>query len=84
VAAAMLFEVLGGHREAIDPALQAARPHAGQGAVARELMRLTRDSSLVREDSSAAGRQDPYTVRCIAQVIGPAVDAIDGAAAVVE
>lgn len=83
-AAAMLFEALSGHREALDPALQAARPHAGQRAVAERLARLTRDSALVRVDDSAAGRQDPYTVRCIAQVIGPVLDAIEAAAAVVE
>jgi histidine ammonia-lyase len=84
VAAAMLFEALGGHREAIDPALHAARPHAGQRAVAERLVHLTRDSRLVRAGSSAAERQDPYTVRCIAQVLGPALDAIEAAAAVVE
>jgi histidine ammonia-lyase len=84
VAAAMLFEALGGHREALDPALQAARPHAGQGAVAVRLAQLTRDSTLVRADESAAARQDPYTLRCIAQVVGAARDAIDAAAAVIE
>jgi histidine ammonia-lyase len=84
VAAAMLFEALGGHREALDPALQAARPHAGQRVVAERLARLTRDSTLVRGDGSAPARQDPYTVRCIAQVIGPALEAIDAAGAVVD
>lgn len=84
VAGAMLFEALGGHREALDPALQAARPHAGQRAVAERMAALTRGSRLIRADASAAARQDPYTVRCIAQVIGAALDAIDGATAVVE
>jgi histidine ammonia-lyase len=83
VAAAMLFEALGGHREALDPALQAARPHAGQRRVAERLAELTRDSRLVRA-STAAERQDPYTLRCIAQVIGPALDAIEAGAAVVD
>ena len=84
IAAAMLFEALGGHREALDPALQAARPHAGQGVVAAAVARLTGGSRLVRSDRSAPARQDPYTVRCIAQVIGPALEAIDSAARVVE
>jgi histidine ammonia-lyase len=84
VAAAMLFEALGGHREALDPALHAARPHAGQRAVALRLAELTRDSALVRSESSAAERQDPYTLRCIAQVIGPALEALESVAAVVE
>lgn len=84
VAAAMLFEALAGHRETLDPALYATRPHAGQGAVADRLTQLTRGSTLVRSDVSAAGRQDPYTLRCIAQVIGPALDAVEAVAAVVE
>jgi histidine ammonia-lyase len=84
VAAAMLFEALGGHRETIEPALHAARPHAGQRAVAERLAALTRDSRLVRAGTSAAERQDPYTLRCIAQVIGPALDAIESVAAVVD
>jgi len=84
VAAAMLFEALEGHREALDAALQATRAHAGQRAVAERLAALTRDSQLVRSDASAAGGQDPYTLRCIAQVIGPSLDAIEHTAATVE
>jgi len=84
VGAAMLLEVLGTHREALDPALQNARPHAGQRRVAERLAELTRDSGLMRSDDPVAGRQDPYTLRCVAQVVGPALDAIDAAAAVVE
>ena len=53
VAAAMLFDALGGHRDALDPALQTARPHAGQRAVAERLAWLTRDSALVRGDAAA-------------------------------
>jgi len=84
VAAAMLFEALGGHREALDAALQAARPHAGQRTAAERLAGLIRGSRLVRDDDSAARRQDPYTLRCIAQVVGPALDAVGAAAGVVE
>lgn len=84
VAAALLFEALGGHREALDPALHAARPHPGQAQVAARLERLTDGSALVRGDGAVAGSQDPYTVRCIPQLVGPVVDAIAAAAAVVE
>jgi len=84
IAAAMMFEALSGHREALDPALQAARPHVGQRIVAETVARLSQGSALVRNDDTAARRQDPYTVRCVAQVIGPAVDAVTSAAAVVE
>lgn len=84
VSAAMLLEALGTHREALDPALQDARPHAGQRRVAERLATLTADSALMRSDDAVAGRQDPYTLRCVAQVVGPALEAIEAAALVVE
>jgi histidine ammonia-lyase len=84
IAAAMLLEALGGHREALDAALQDARPHTGQRRVAERLAALTQDSGFMRDDDAVAGRQDPYTVRCVAQVIGPSLDAIEAAATAVE
>jgi histidine ammonia-lyase len=84
VAAAIMLEALGAHAEALDPALHAARPHAGQGAVAERLRARLAGSALVRTDGGVASRQDPYTLRCVAQIIGPALDAIEAAAAVVE
>jgi histidine ammonia-lyase len=82
-AAAMLFEALGGHGEALDPALQAARPHGGQRRVAERLAALTDGSTLVRRDAVAAS-QDPYTVRCVPQILGPVLDAVAATEAVVE
>lgn len=83
-AAAMSFEALGGHVEALDPALHAARPHPGAAAVAARLRELLAGSRLVRADEPAAARQDAYTLRCIAQVAGAAEDAVAAVAAVVE
>jgi histidine ammonia-lyase len=82
IAAAMLFEALGGHQEALDAALHAARPHAGQTAVAARLRALTAGSALVRS-GAVASSQDPYTLRCIPQVLGPVRDAIAAAERVV-
>lgn len=82
-AAALLFEALGGHGEALDAGLHAARPHPGQMAVAERLRALTAGSRLVRDDA-VAGSQDPYTVRCIPQLLGPVVDALAAARAVIE
>jgi histidine ammonia-lyase len=83
-AAAMSFEALGGHLEALDPALHAARPHPGAALVAARLRDLLADSRLVRTDEPAAARQDAYTLRCIAQVAGSAHDAIAAVAGIVE
>lgn len=82
-AAALLFEALGGHPEALDAALHGARPHAGQAATAARLRDLTAGSRLLRADA-VAGSQDPYTLRCIPQILGPVLDAIAAAERVVE
>lgn len=83
VAAAMLFDALGGHPEALDGALHAARPHPGQTAVAARLRELTRGSALLRR-GAVADSQDPYTVRCIPQIVGPVLEALEATAGVVE
>jgi len=83
IAAAMAFDALGGHVEALDPALHAARPHAGAAAIAERLRTLLAGSALVRSAEPAAARQDAYTLRCIAQVAAAAGDAIESAARVV-
>jgi histidine ammonia-lyase len=43
-----------------------------------------RGSSLVREQEPVAGEQDAYTLRCIPQILGPSLDAVESAAGVVE
>lgn len=77
IAAAMLFEALRGRIEAFDPALQTARPHAGQRAVAGSVLRLLTGSKLVRTDDVSAGTQDAYTLRSIAQVLGAVLDTVE-------
>jgi len=84
IAAAMLFDALHGNLEAIDPALQAARPHPGQRAVAERLGRILAGSTLVQRSGEAANGQDAYTLRCIPQVLGPVIDALHAARGVVE
>jgi len=82
VAAAMIFEALRGNLEAFSPHFQTTRPHPGQRTVAERLVRLVAGSSLVR--TTNAGIQDAYTLRCIPQVLGPVLDALDAVAGVIE
>lgn len=78
VAAAMSVEALLGTDVAFSEALQAARPHPGQVAVAAELRWLLRDSTLQRAHHASAHKvQDPYSLRCTPQVQGAARDALD-------
>jgi histidine ammonia-lyase len=78
VAAALSVEALLGTDVAFAAALQAARPHPGQVAVAAELRWLLRDSTLQRAHHGSAHKvQDPYSLRCAPQVHGAVRDALD-------
>jgi histidine ammonia-lyase len=77
-AAALVFDVLGGNPEAFDARLHAVRPHPGQIETAAHLRRLLEGSHRVRGAAARGplgdGRtepvQDPYTLRCVPQVLG--------------
>ncbi|TMR25449.1 aromatic amino acid lyase [Nonomuraea turkmeniaca] len=75
--AALSFTAVGASAEPLAAAVQEARPHPGQAAVAARLRGL-----LAREQ--AARIQDPYGFRAFAQVHGAAVDALARATATVE
>ncbi len=79
VAAALSLDALRGSPAAFDARIAAARPHAGQTASARNLLRLNRGSQ-IRESHRSAERdprvQDAYSLRCAPQVHGAARDAI--------
>ena len=76
VIAAMTVDALLGTDVAFDPRIHAARPHAGQGASARNLRRLLAGSAM-RESHRNCGRvQDAYSLRCAPQVHGATRDAM--------
>jgi histidine ammonia-lyase len=77
VAAAMSVEAMLGTDVAFSAALQAARPHPGQVAVAEELRWLLRDSTLQKAHHASRHKvQDPYSLRCTPQVHGASRDAL--------
>lgn len=86
--AALSIEVLEALTEAFDERLHQARPHAGQVASARHMMQLLAGSKLIdsveRRVLKGLHRQDPYSLRCIPQVMGAARDAVDYASKVIE
>jgi histidine ammonia-lyase len=78
VAAAMSVEALLGTDVAFAAPYQLARPHPGQIAVAAQLRHLLRDSSLLASHQSDPHKvQDPYSLRCVPQVHGAVLDALD-------
>jgi histidine ammonia-lyase len=77
IAGAMTLEGLLGTTNACDPALHAVRPHPGQQAAARNVLRLLEDSEI--RESHREGHdvvQDAYSLRCMPQVHGASRDAI--------
>jgi histidine ammonia-lyase len=70
--AALSHVALSGSAQPYAQAVQAARPHPGQAATARRLREL------LGPDTEAPGArvQDPYGLRALPQVHGPAVDAL--------
>lgn len=91
IALALVLECLRGELAAFDPRLHKARPHLGQAAVARNVLRITADSKRCSEParqtvypdearapgSTAPPRvQDVYSLRCGPQVHGPVREAI--------
>jgi histidine ammonia-lyase len=91
IALALSLECMRGERGAFSPRVHAARPHAGQAATARNVMRLVGDSqrctdaarqTVYPDEPRATGTpaaprmHDVYSLRCAPQVHGPVRDAL--------
>ena len=72
--AALSFQALRGKTEALDPRIHAARPHPGQAQVAAWLRELLSGSALT--DTHRGDVQDPYSLRCLPQLLGPVVETL--------
>lgn len=84
VAGAMSLEALLGTPVAFDERIQAVRGQLGQAASAAVLRELLADSEIRESHRHGDSRvQDPYSLRCMPQVHGPVLDAIDFAASIV-
>ena len=88
ISGALSFDVLQGLAEAFDRRLHEARPHPGQMTSAEHMTRLLQGSKLVASGEERVRRvlhrQDPYTLRCIPQVMGAARDAVEYASKAIE
>ncbi|HUB07489.1 MAG TPA: histidine ammonia-lyase [Myxococcales bacterium] len=74
--AATVEGLLGSHRP-FEARLHSLRPHAGQDLVAMELRGLLADSPLNASHQTTCTKvQDAYSLRCMPQVHGAAVDAL--------
>jgi histidine ammonia-lyase len=76
LAGAMSLEALKGSSRPFDERLQAARPHPGQSAVARNMRSLLAESEIMESHRHCGRVQDAYSLRCIPQVHGATRDAL--------
>jgi histidine ammonia-lyase len=84
IAGAMSLEALLGTPVAFDERIQDARGQLGQAASAAVLRELLADSEIRESHRYGDPRvQDAYCLRCLPQVHGPVLDAIDFASSVV-
>ena len=84
LAGAMTLEALLGTPVAFDARIQDVRGQIGQAASAALLRELLRDSEIRESHRSGDPRvQDSYALRCMPQVHGPVLDAIDFCAGVI-
>jgi histidine ammonia-lyase len=75
-AAAASVDALKGTDVAFDPRIHAIRPHPGQVITAARLRALLAGSEIRKSHEGCTRVQDPYTLRCIPQVIGAVRDAL--------
>ncbi len=84
VLAAMSLEALRGSLKPFDPRIQEVRPHPGQAAVAENVRRLLERSEILESHRFCGKVQDPYSLRCVPQVLGASRDALEHAGTVIE
>ncbi len=73
--AAVSIDAFDARIEPFDELIQQVRPHNGQYVTARNIRRFLHNSSIAAKEKTQV--QDPYSFRCIPQVIGACRDAID-------
>src|SRR2546422_4836199 len=81
VAASMSFEALRGSPKPFDDRLVGLKPQPGAREVAANLRRLLRGSEIIPSHKGPHKVQDPYTLRCIPQVLGAVRATLEDAAA---
>ena len=84
LAASLAFEALRGSPAPYDDRYVRLKAQAGAREVAANLRRLLRDSEVVPSHQGPHRVQDPYSLRCIPQVLGACRGAVEYAAAAVE
>ena len=88
---ALVAQALLATSQSYAPFIHAVKPHPGQVWAAAELFRLVAGSKVIRDEAAGArghraGKliQDRYSLRCMPQFLGPAIDGLWNAAGQIE
>ncbi len=82
ISGALSLEAVQGSIKPFDPRIQEARGQPGQIAVAAAVLALLEGSEIVPSHADCGRVQDPYSIRCIPQVMGACLDNLTHAARV--
>ncbi|MFS7194828.1 histidine ammonia-lyase [Rahnella inusitata] len=80
VAGALSLEAIKGSVKPLDARIHQARGQVGQIAVAAAVSELLAGSDIVTSHSNCGRVQDPYSIRCVPQVMGACLDNLHHAA----
>ena len=80
VAGALSLEAIKGSVKPLDPRIHEARGQEGQIAVAAALTAILAGSDIVTSHANCGRVQDPYSIRCVPQVMGACLDNLRHAA----
>jgi histidine ammonia-lyase len=84
VAGAMSLEAIRGSIKPYDARIHLARGQAGQIAVAEAVRELLEGSQIVPSHADCGRVQDPYSIRCVPQVMGACLDNLTHAAKILQ
>jgi histidine ammonia-lyase len=82
VAGALSLEAIQGSIKPFDERIHAARGQPGQIAVAASIRELLEGSQIIPSHADCGRVQDPYSIRCVPQVMGACLDNLNHAARV--
>lgn len=84
ISGAMALDGFKGTKVPFDARIHALRPHSGQIDVAASLWTLMKDSEIHASHQGKTRVQDPYSFRCMPQVLGSVLDSLRHSAKVLE
>ncbi|WP_309133158.1 histidine ammonia-lyase [Brevibacterium sp.] len=83
-AGSLTMEATAGRQTALDDRIQQIRRQPGQIRTATALRRLVADSGVLDREFEGRRLQDPYSLRCMPQVMGACLDLLETAACTLE